>query len=222
MTDSKSLRSLIAENPSMLLLLGACPALAATADVRSALGMSLTVIVVLVLSSLLLSALRKLIPACAVIPAVFLVTAGITSVADLFLHACFPSVYQLLGVYIAALAVVFLVFACGENALRLRADKAVGESLILGLQLMAIMLMVASFREVLGSASFAGVEIPALKDCSIPVLAQSSGAFMVLGLAAAVLNRNAGKPSAPAWFSAWLERFEEKTEVEDKEEESAT
>ena len=221
MKENKSLRSLISDNPSMLLLLGACPALAATADVRAALAMSLTVIVVLVLSSLILSALRKLVPVCAVIPAVFLVTAGVTSLVDMLMHAHFPSAYQLLGVYVAVLAVSFLVFACGEDALNQKPDKAVGESLILGLQLMVVMLAVAAVREVLGSASFAGVEIAALKDFSIPVLAQSSGGFLTLGLVAAVLNRTAGKPSAPAWFSSWLERFDEISEAEDKEEESA-
>ena len=220
MKDNKSLRNLIAENPSMLLLLGICPALAATADVRAALGMSLAVLAILVLSALVLSVLGRFVPACAVIPAVFLVTAGIASIVELLTHALFPSVYQLLGVYVAVLAVDLLIFACGENALKQRVDKALGDSLMLGLRFMVVLLAVAAVREVLGSASFAGVEIAAMKDYCIPVLVQSSGGFMLLGIAAAILNRAAGKPSTAGWFSSWLNGLVE--ESEENEEESAS
>jgi len=222
MKDSKSLRSLIAENPSLLLLLGICPALAATADVRAAFGMSLTVLIILALSALILSILGKFIPMRAVIPAVFLVTAGIASIVDLLTHAFFPSLYQRLGVYIAVLAVDLLVFACGESAMKQRADKALGESLLLGLRFMIALLAVAAVREVLGSASFAGVEITAMKNYCIPVLVQSSGGFMILGVVAAILNRTDGRPSPAAWFSSWMNELDEKSEETEEKEESAS
>jgi electron transport complex protein RnfE len=217
MKDSKSLRNLIADNPSMLLLLGICPALAATADVRAALGMSLAVLAILVVSALILTILGKFIPTRAGIPAVFLVTAGVASVVELLMHALFPSVYQLLGIYVAVLAVDLLVFACGDNALRLKVDKALGESLMLGLQFMIVLLAVAVVREVLGAASFAGVEITAMKKYCIPVLAQGSGGFMLLGITAAILNRTAGKPSTACWFSSWVNSLDEKSEEEEEE-----
>ena len=220
MKEKKSLRSLIAENPSMLLLLGVCPALAATADVRAALGMSLAVLTVLVLSSLILSVLGKVIPSNAAIPAVFLVAAGVASVVELLMHALFPSVYQLLSIYAAVLAVDLLVFACGADAMKLRADKAIGESLLLGLQLMLVLLAVAAVREVLGSASFAGVEITGLKNYTIPVFAQASGGFMLLGVVAAIFKRTSGKPSPADWFSAWADELT--GESEEKKEESAS
>ena len=220
MTDKKSLLSYLAENPSMLLLLGLCPALGATADVRASLGMSLVLLVTLVLSALILSLLGKMIPQRAEIPAVFLVAAGVTSVVDLFTHALFPSVYQLLGIYVSVLAVDLLVFAAGKDAVGSRVDKALGMSFRLALLFALILLPVAVLREVLGAGSFAGVEIAALKDYKIPVLSQSAGGFMAFAAAAAVLNREYGKPNTASWFSAWAKGLG--TNAPEGEEESAS
>lgn len=214
MTEKRSLQSLIAENPAMVLLLGLCPALAATADVRAALGMSAVLLVVLALTAVILSLLKNLIPQRAAIPAVFLVAAGVTSVAELLTHALFPSVYQLLGMYISVLSVDLLVFAFGRDALYQKTDKALGFSLRCGLFLALVLLPVAALREVLGAGTFAGVEIAALKDFRIPVLTQSAGGFMALAFAAAVINGKNGKTDTAAWFSAWTDGFEEKSPEE--------
>ena len=109
MTDKRSLQNLIADNPAMVMLLGLCPAVAATSDVRAALGMSALLLIILVLTAGILSALQKLIPQQATIPAVFLIAAGVTSVIELLAHALFPSVYQLLGIYISVLSVDLLL-----------------------------------------------------------------------------------------------------------------
>lgn len=211
MTDKKSLHSLLADNTAMLLLLGICPLLGATADVRAALGMAAVLIITTVVSVLVLSVLKRLIPQRAEIPAVFLVTAGVTSVVELLTHALFPSVYQLLGLYIAVLAVDLLLFALGRDVFSLRADKALGQSLRYALLITLVLLPVAALREVLGAGSFAGIEITALKDYQIPVFIQSAGGFMVLAFVAAVLNRTNGKPGTVNWFSAWADDFEEKS-----------
>ena len=80
MTEKRSLQSLVADNPAMVMLFGLCPAVAATSDVRAALGMLALLLIILVLTTGILSVLQKLIPQQATIPAVFLVAAGVTSV----------------------------------------------------------------------------------------------------------------------------------------------
>ena len=211
MTEKRSLQSLIADNPAMVILFGLCPAVAATSDVRAALGMSALLLIILVLTAGILSALQKLIPQQATIPAVFLVAAGVTSVIELLVHALFPPVYQLLGIYISVLSVDLLVFAFGREALSQRIDKVLGLSLKYGLFFALILLPVAALREVLGAGSFAGVEITALNDVRIPVFIQSAGGFMALACAAAVLNHKNGKTNVTAWFSEWTDSFTEKS-----------
>lgn len=218
MTENRSIRTLAAENPGLVLLLGACPALGATADVRSALGMGCVLVAVMLISTLIVCLLKQFIPEKVKIPAVLLIVAGVVSVADLLTHALFPSVYQLLGIYVSVLAVNLLLFAGAEGGCSLRIDKAIGQSLMMGLLLAVVLLFVAAVREVLGAASFAGVEIEAMKDYRIPLLTQSAGGFLVLALAAAVLNLTSGSRPASELAAQWAGELTE-TEQDEKTEE---
>ena len=84
-------RKLLFRNPVMLLFLGTAPALAASTDVRAALGMSIAVMGVLLCSALVLGLLRRLIPAEARLAAIALVVAGFASMAQLLLQALLPT-----------------------------------------------------------------------------------------------------------------------------------
>lgn len=53
---------LIKENPTFVLMLGMCPTLAVTTSAINGVGMGLSTTVVLVLSNMLISMLRKIIP----------------------------------------------------------------------------------------------------------------------------------------------------------------
>ena len=78
-------------HPVTILFLGAVPALAASVDVRAALGMSLAVLIVLLGSTLLLGLLRKLIPAEAKLPAAVLTVAGFAAMTQMLLNAFLPA-----------------------------------------------------------------------------------------------------------------------------------
>ena len=60
---------LIKENPTFVLMLGMCPTLAVTTSAINGLGMGLSTTVVLVLSNMLISMLRKVIPDSVRMPA---------------------------------------------------------------------------------------------------------------------------------------------------------
>ena len=207
MTEHPSLRNLIADNPSVILLLGLCPVLSATADVRSALAMGCITVLALICSCLIMNVLRKFLPKQFEFPAIFLVCAGVVSIIDLFDHALFPSVYQMLGLYVAALSVSLLLYASAADSCRMTAEKTLGQCLVLSLLLFVIMLFTAVIREVLGNASFAGVEIPALKDFKIAVLSQPAGAFFISAFLAAALNAAVSNSSGSEGVAAWLKEL---------------
>lgn len=176
-------------HPVTLLFLGAVPALAASADVRAALGMSLAVLLVLLCSTLLLGLLRKLIPSEAKLPAAVLTVAGFASMAQLLLNAFLPTAAAMLGLYLAVLAVNLMIFSAAETALDEGLSAALGRAVLTAVCFAAFALILAALREVFGAASFAGHEIAALKAYRIPLLLQSSGGLILYSILLAVVNR---------------------------------
>ena len=66
---------LVKENPTFVLMLGMCPTLAVTTSAINGVGMGLSTTVVLVLSNMLISMLRKIIPDSVRMPAFIVVVA---------------------------------------------------------------------------------------------------------------------------------------------------
>lgn len=181
-------KKLLFLDPVTLLFLGAAPALAASTDVRAALGMSAAVLGVLVCSSLLLGLLRKLIPAEAKLPAALITVAGFAAMAQLLLQALLPSVYEMLGFYAAILGVDLLLFGSGEDALDRGLGKGLLSALVSGLCFAVFVFVLAAIRELFGAASFAGNAVEALKDYKITLLTLPSGGLIVFSVLLAVVN----------------------------------
>lgn len=187
--NSPKLLEAIGANPVLVLFLGACPALALTADVRSALAIGLAVLAVMLLSSLVIGALRKLIPQCARLAAGVLVTAAFASAADMLMNAYLPGTYKMMSLYLAVVAVDLLAFGSAENAAKAGLGKGLANAMLTGIYFTVVVLVVAAVRELFGAGSFAGNEIAFLKDHAVPLLSQASGGFMILAFAAAVVNK---------------------------------
>lgn len=169
-------------NPALILFLGAAPALGATVDVRAGLGLGLAALLVMLLSTLVLLALRKLIPEGARLPAAILVSAGFTSLIGLMMNAFFPTVYGLLGLYLSVLAVNLLVFAQAESL-------SVKQSLVSGLAFLGLVLVTALLREVFGAASFAGIGLSFLAEYKIPLLLKAPGGLVIYAFVAALAGK---------------------------------
>ena len=182
-------KNLLYCNPVTLLFLGAAPALAASTDVRAALGMSAAVLCVLLCSALVLGLLRKLIPAEAKFGAALLVVAGFASMTQLLLQAFLPSAWAMLGFYAAILGVDLMLFGSAENALDEGLGKGLASALVSGLCFAVFVLILAAIRELFGAASFAGKSVEALKDYKIGTLTQASGGLCVFAILLAVVNR---------------------------------
>ncbi len=197
------LRGAIAENPVLVLFLGACPAMAQSTNVLSALGMGIAVLLVLLLTAITMSALKKLIPEGVKLPASILVAAGFTALVQLLMSAFLPGIYQKLGVYAAVVAVDLIVFSGAEKASGRSVGESAGDALVTGLGFTVVLLAMAIVREFFGSGSFAGIKVPFMANFTIPALVKAPGGFIVLAIAAAIVNTiRSGKPEADGMTGA--------------------
>ena len=97
---------IIRENPVLRLVLGCCSALAVTTTVSGAVGMGLAMTFVLVCSNIVISALRKVIPAKVHLPCYIVIIATFVTVVQMVLQAFVPDLYKALGVYLALIVFV--------------------------------------------------------------------------------------------------------------------
>lgn len=191
-----NVRAAIAENPVLVLFLGACPAMAASTSVISALGMGAAVLIVMLLSNMLIYALRNAIPKSARLSANIIIITAVVSAVQMLMNALLPNVYQMLGVYLAVVAVDLMVYGSAEDAVERSFVKSVVNSLLTGLGFAAAMFVMSAFREILGGGSFAGHGIAFFKTYNIPALLQPHGGFVVFAiLLAAIQALGGGKTS---------------------------
>ena len=189
-------RAAIAKNPVLVLFLGACPAMAASTSVISALGMGAAVLIVMLLSNMLIYALRNAIPKSARLSANILIITAVVSAVQMLMNALLPNVYQMLGVYLAVVAVDPMVYGRAEDAVERSFVKSVVNSLLTGLGFAAAMFVMSAVREILGGGSFAGHGIAFFKTYNIPALLQPHGGFVVFAiLLAAIQALGGGKTS---------------------------
>ena len=108
------LKGLIKENPVLVLVLGTCPTLAISTSVTAAFGMGIAATVVLILSNMAISALRKVIPDTVRIPCYITVIAGFVTIVELVMEAYTYELYQSLGVYLALIVVNCIILGRAE------------------------------------------------------------------------------------------------------------
>ena len=106
---------LIKENPTFVLMLGMCPTLAVTTSAINGLGMGLSTTVVLVLSNMLISMLRKVIPDSVRMPAFIVVVASFVTIVDFLMEGFVPSLYDSLGLYIPLIVVNCIILGRAES-----------------------------------------------------------------------------------------------------------
>lgn len=184
------LRGIIIENPVLVLVLGTCPTLAQTGSVIAALSMGIAATIVLICSNIVISAMRKIIPDTVRIPCYIVIIAAFVSVVQMLMHAYLPSLYEMMGVYLALIVVNCIILGRAEMFARKNSifDSAL-DGAGMGIGFLIALLAMATIREVFGSGSFAGFEIPLLKNYTVPILVQAPGGFLVFGILIAIVNK---------------------------------
>ena len=196
-------KGILKENPVFILILGTCPTLATTTNVAGAFGMGIAALVVLLCSNVLISLLRRVIPDSVRIPCYIVIIAGFVTVVQMIVQAFFPALYEMLGVYLALITVNCIILGraemfAGKNSVGKSALDGIG----MGLGFTLALCMMATVREVLGAASFAGIPIPFLEPYKIEILVKAPGGMLVYGcLIALVYIITSGKGPKKTSFS---------------------
>ncbi len=149
----------IKENPTFVLMLGMCPTLAVTTSAINGLGMGLSTMVVLALSNMLISALRKIIPEKVRIPAYIVIIATFVTVVELLMHAYLPDLYSALGIYISLIVVNCIILGRAESyASKNPVLPSLFDGIGMGLGFTLALTLIGLLREFLGAGTLFGVE----------------------------------------------------------------
>lgn len=208
---------LLKANPLFVMVLGTCPAIAVTQTIEQALGMSVLFIFVLFCSSVLVSALRKLIPDEVRTPAFIVIIATFVTLVEIMTKTFLPELYSSLGTFISLIVVNCIVLGRAEAfASKNGIVDSMLDALGNGLGYAWAIIAIAAIREIFGVGYITfgnifdflpAVKIPVLGgypgsdfSLAIPYFAQSPGGFLVLGIAlaiiAAITNAKAAKKRA--------------------------
>ncbi len=176
-----TLDGLIFQNPTFMLVLGTCPTLGLISSAFSAMGMGLTVVVILTLSNILISALRKVIPNEVRIPCYIVIIATLVTFVRMFLEKLVPNLYDALGGFLVLIVVNCIILGRAEAfANKHTVLESALDGVSTGLGFTAALTFMGVICEVLGSGSLFGFKL--WDGFTIGMLATPAGAFLVYGL----------------------------------------
>ncbi len=183
---------IVRENPTFVMVIGMCPVLAVTTTASNAIGMGLSTTAVLILSNMIIAALRHIIPDGVRMPAYIVIVATFVTVCDFLMEAYTPELYQSLGVYIPLIVVNCIILGRAEayankNTVYLSCADGIG----MGIGFTIALLIISSVREILGAGEWFGNPIYTASDFFAPIeiLIKSPGAFLVLAVLIAAKNK---------------------------------
>lgn len=176
------MKGLWRENPVFVHLLGMCPVLAVSNSVINALSMGLATTFVVVMSSGLVSLLRRWIPKEVRIATYILIIATFVTVADYIIQAVSLELYRALGAYIALIVVNCMILGRAEAfASKNRLLPSLLDALGTGVGFTFAIFCMGAVREVLGSGTFAGYVLFGESFQPWVVFVLPGGGFFVLG-----------------------------------------
>ena len=194
---------LIAENPTLVLMIGMCPTLAVTTSAINGLTMGLATTFVLALSNAVISALRKIIPATVRIPSFIVVIASFVTLVQLLMQAYVPTLNKALGVYIPLIVVNCIIFGRAEAyASKHGIVPSFFDGVGMGIGFTCAITVIGLFRELIGAGT--AFNVPVLgpdtvitgmvgrylsKYQPVSIFVQQAGAFFVLAFLIAAMNK---------------------------------
>lgn len=189
---------LIKENPTFVLMLGMCPTLAVTTSAMNGVGMGLSTTVVLVLSNMLISMLRKIIPDSVRMPAFIVVVASFVTIVQFLLEGFVPSLYDSLGIYIPLIVVNCIILGRAESyASKNPVIPSIFDGIGMGLGFTFGLTCIGIVRELIGTGAVFGAQILPLADAAagkggyvpVTIFILPPGAFLVLAFLVAAMNK---------------------------------
>ena len=187
--NSVFLNGLIYENPTFVQLLGMCPTLAVTTTLKNGFGMGLSATAVLIMSNILISLLRKIIPDKVRIAAYIVIIATFVTIVQMVLEAFVPSLYASLGLFIPLIVVNCIILARAEAfASKNSVLRSAVDGLGMGLGFTAALSIISAVREILGQGTILGYTLYGGTIKPISIISMPPGGFITLGILIAIIN----------------------------------
>lgn len=181
---------LLKENPSLVLALGACPALAVTTSSINGIGMGAATTFVLLCSNIMISALKNYIPNKVRIPAFIVIIATFVTIVDLVMQAYSPDLYKALGVFIPLIVVNCTILGRAEAfAQKNSVFHSILDAIGMGLGFTLALFLMGSIREILGNGSFFDYKFLSADAKTILLFIMPPGAFITYGFLIALTNK---------------------------------
>ncbi len=181
---------IIKENPTFVLMLGMCPTLAVTTGAVNGLGMGLSTAAVLIMSNMMISLLRKIIPGGVRMPAYIVIVASFVTIIEMLLHAFVTPVYDSLGIFIPLIVVNCIILGRAEAyASKNGVVSSIFDGLGMGLGFTAALTIIGLVRELLGAGTAFGIRVMPDAYTPISIFILAPGAFFVLACLTALQNK---------------------------------
>ena len=184
------MEGLLTQNPVLVQVLGMCSTMAITTSFFNGLGMGVAVTLILTLSNVIISAIRKIVPDKIRIAMFIVVIAGFVTCVDLLIQAFVPALSASLGVFIPLIVVNCIILGRAESfSYKNGVAASFFDGIFQGIGYTVVLLVMCVIRELLGAGTFGGGLLgPDLKGIQIipsqfPVgmLTLPVGGFLVLG-----------------------------------------
>ena len=192
---------LLTQNPVLVQVLGMCSTMAITTSFFNGIGMGVAVTIILTLSNVIISAMRKIIPDKIRIAMFIVVIAGFVTCVDLSIQAFLPDLANSLGVFIPLIVVNCIILGRAEG---FASKNGVGASAVdgicQGIGYTLVLIVMCVVREFLGSGKFGGGLLgggalgsaPGVtifpEEFGIKVLTLPVGGFLTLGCLIALMQ----------------------------------
>ena len=181
-------KGILKENPTFVLILGMCPTLGVTSSAINGMGMGVATMAVLIMSNIVISLIKSVIPDKVRIPAFIVVIASFVTIIEMLMQAYLPSLYSALGVFIPLIVVNCIILGRAEEFASKNGvfDSAL-DGIGIGLGFTLSLTFVGAVREALGAGSIFGYTFA---DGVMPLLfILAPGGFLVLGYLMVLFNK---------------------------------
>jgi len=180
-------KGFLKENAVFVLFLGLCPTLGVTTSAINGLAMGLATTFVLVMSNLVVSIIKNLIPNKVRIPSFIVIIATFVTVVELVMKGYVPALFDALGIFIPLIVVNCLVLGRAEAfASKNTVWTSVVDGTGMGLGFTMALTVLGATRELLGSGAFFGMKL--ISGDAILLFILPPGAFIALGYLIVLAN----------------------------------
>ena len=148
---------LLTNNPVLVQVIGMCSTMAITTSMFNGIGMGVAVTVILTLSNVIISAIRKIIPDKIRIAMFIVVIAGFVTCVDLLIQAFVPALSESLGVFIPLIVVNCIILGRAEAfSYKNGVVASFWDGIFQGIGYTAVLVVMCVIREFLGAGTFGG------------------------------------------------------------------